>query len=769
MAGNKNRKRQYHRPPAQNVSVHRPVRLSQCMIVKNEEKNIEKALSWAKGRAFEQIVVDTGSTDRTVEIAESMGAKVYHFEWINDFAAAKNYAIEQAKGDWIAFLDADEYFSDKDTEILMKILEMIVNDAKMRRMKTAICCQIVQLDEQGKPFLALVQHRVFRNTPEIRYFGSIHESLKLVDPPFNAPEISIMHTGYTKTAYSDTGKAMRNIDMLEVELAKNPDSAVLKCYIADSLRIEGPYQDLARAESLYREALDSGQPILRDLKQGAYSFLIAKDFNNDEKKEEVFEMCRKVHEEFPDNPDFCFFYGRKLLINGEYKAAYEMFLECENILKGKSVAVAGFIIKNFIQLFFFMVLAAEELGDTREVIRCATLVLKEDKYQPLMLAPYIQAFKRPGFETSDEEIFSLLEKLYDFSNTKDKITVMKAAKNAGNMNIVGKVLPTFTSEELEWLTAEPDTQMLESMQKETDEKFANLIEYIRNHSGEEIFSHIKNAFLKLDKSYWYSICNYYNTYNFWGEIDPNNNNYESLHRRAEVFSEHCDDLVWLYEQLGDAFSKKALYAILSNWLDFDFQTLDEAKETQYAEYFDSRILDCGENEVFVDIGAYFGDSVLSFINYCGRYKRIICYEITPDVFDRLKKSLGEFPDIEFRFKGAGAQSEKMYVSNNVADCSANTLSGTGETEVEIVRIDDDIAEPVTFIKMDIEGSERDALRGCEQQIKKNKPKLAICTYHRYDDLYAIPRMIAEMNPSYKFYMRYHGGNIVPTEFHLIAV
>ena len=75
------------------------VRLSQCMIVKNEEKNIRQALSWAKEIAFEQIVVDTGSTDRTAKIAEELGASVYHFRWIDDFAAAKNYAISQAKGE----------------------------------------------------------------------------------------------------------------------------------------------------------------------------------------------------------------------------------------------------------------------------------------------------------------------------------------------------------------------------------------------------------------------------------------------------------------------------------------------------------------------------------------------------------------------------------------------------------------------------------------------------------------------------------------------
>ena len=92
------------------MKVRSRAKISQCMIVKNEEANIERALSWGKGVVSEQIVVDTGSTDRTVEIAERMGAKIYHFEWIDDFAAAKNFAISKAKYEWIALLDADEYF-----------------------------------------------------------------------------------------------------------------------------------------------------------------------------------------------------------------------------------------------------------------------------------------------------------------------------------------------------------------------------------------------------------------------------------------------------------------------------------------------------------------------------------------------------------------------------------------------------------------------------------------------------------------------------------
>lgn len=94
------------------------VRISQCMIVKDEEENIRKALSRGKGIVWEQIVVDTGSRDRTVQIAESMGARVYHYTWTDDFSAAKNYAISKAGGEWIAFLDADETFVPGDGEKL---------------------------------------------------------------------------------------------------------------------------------------------------------------------------------------------------------------------------------------------------------------------------------------------------------------------------------------------------------------------------------------------------------------------------------------------------------------------------------------------------------------------------------------------------------------------------------------------------------------------------------------------------------------------------
>ena len=449
-------KRTYHRPPTPKNTVQRPIRLSQCMIVKNEEKNMEKALSWAKPIAFEQIVVDTGSTDKTVEIAESMGAKVFHFEWIDDFSAAKNFAIEQAKGDWIAFLDADEFFPDDDVRRLLLILRNVENDPKLRRMKTAIRCPIVNVDDEGKPFTTLLQDRVFRNTPEIRYSGKIHEVLIVNEEIFQAPELSIIHTGYKQSVYAETGKAARNVEMIREELSRDPENPNLKCYLADSLRVSGETQNIPEAERLYNEVLASDKYVQSELKQGAYNYLIAAYFETEEKNDETFEMCKKAYKEYPENPDFCYYYGRKLYLSGDHRLAWEVLQKCEAQLNVDILEMGSYIIKNPMMLFYNMVLVAEELENVPEIIRYATLVLKEDKYQHLILAPYIQAFNRTGYKTSADEIFSLLDKLYDFNNTKDKITVMRAAKNAENMELVGKVLATFTSEELGWLTENQD-------------------------------------------------------------------------------------------------------------------------------------------------------------------------------------------------------------------------------------------------------------------------------------------------------------------------
>ena len=280
------------------------IQLSQCMIVKNEEKNIEQALTWAKRTAFEQIVVDTGSTDRTIEIAERMGAKVFHFEWVNDFSAAKNFAIEQASGNWIAFLDADEYFTPIDTKKLMIFLKRIMSDPHMKANFHVINTAWTNVDEEGRRMSTQDQERIFRNLPSVRYIGRIHERLGVEkDNIVEVDEIEIIHTGYSKTALKETGKAERNVKMLRVELQENPDDLNIKSYLADSLKMSEDEKDQAEADTLFGEVIDGGDKVIPDLLKKAYLHYIKKILGVAGKEKECIALCERACKAVPDDTD----------------------------------------------------------------------------------------------------------------------------------------------------------------------------------------------------------------------------------------------------------------------------------------------------------------------------------------------------------------------------------------------------------------------------------------------------------------------------------
>ena len=300
-----------------------------------------------------------------------------------------------------------------------------------------------------------------------------------------------------------------------------------------------------------------------------------------------------------------------------------------------------------------------------------------------------------------------------------------------------------------------------------DPRFMPLMNSIGKMSENKLFNRICDNFKKLDSVNKAGIEEYYTKYTIWGKLDSKKGIYDTFKERARVIRTYYNDFLELYDRLGDVESKNVLFAILSNWIDFDFVSL-----TKYPsicpEYFDQRVFPIRKDEVFVDMGAYIGDTAVFFINEYMTYKRIYSYEITPLTFAVMKKNLKWLKNIELRQKAAGDKPGVMYLKQAL-EPGSNSLTDQGEIEIEVVRIDDDIQEPVTFIKMDIEGAERAALVGCKEQIQKNYPHLAICTYHGYEDIILIPKLIDEIAPGYKFFMRYHASNRTPTEFMILAV
>ncbi len=303
-----------------------------------------------------------------------------------------------------------------------------------------------------------------------------------------------------------------------------------------------------------------------------------------------------------------------------------------------------------------------------------------------------------------------------------------------------------------------------------DRNFKELVNEIKSLTEKELYYQIRKNFDKIPDETKRSCMKFFNQFNYWGTLDIDNNNYEEIELKALELLNHIDDFVWLYNHLCDYRSKNTLYSVLSNWYRYDFISATKTKEYMYDDYFDLDILNCTKDEVIVDLGAYTGDTVLSYIKNYGIdcYKKIYCYEVTKETFEVLKENLKSFNNIDFRLKGISDKEGMMKVINNSESLSANTLSDeNGDTIV--TTLDLDIDEPITLIKSDIEGLEQNMIIGSKNHILNDHPKLLISVYHSNEDLWKIPKMIYDISSDYKFYLRFTGSPIYPTEITLFAV
>ena len=303
-----------------------------------------------------------------------------------------------------------------------------------------------------------------------------------------------------------------------------------------------------------------------------------------------------------------------------------------------------------------------------------------------------------------------------------------------------------------------------------DRNFSELVQEIHSLSEKELYYRIRRDFDRVPAETRKSCQDFFNRFGYWGRLDPQQGIFEQIELKELALFEHIGEYAWLYERLEDYRSKKTLYSILSNWYRYDFTSTAQTKEYMYDDYFDLDVVSCTPEEVVVDLGAYTGDTVKSYIRNYGEdcYRRIYCYEITPDSFGKLQKNLAGLRDIELRLKGVADMPGRLSLSPNEY-ASANRLLPDSEGDVEVTTLDLDIEEPVTLIKADIEGMEQRALAGARGHILNDHPKLLISVYHSNEDLWRIPQIIHEISRVYRFYLRYRGSPIYPTEISLLAV
>lgn len=212
--------------------------LGLAMIVKDEEKTLPRLLKSAEGVFDELVIVDTGSKDKTKDIARSFGAKIYDFTWIDDFSAARNFSFSKVTSQWVMWLDADDEIVDTDRSRLLE-LKKHLGDADAYLMSYNYA-----QDQDGKPLVRFYRHRILRNDGRVAWKCPIHEHM-VIPPGFREAmtNVTVTHRRGLEAATQDRG---RNIRLLRKAVKDDPSSQRMKFYFGKELYSEGEFQECVK-------------------------------------------------------------------------------------------------------------------------------------------------------------------------------------------------------------------------------------------------------------------------------------------------------------------------------------------------------------------------------------------------------------------------------------------------------------------------------------------------------------------------------------------
>jgi glycosyltransferase involved in cell wall biosynthesis len=300
--------------------------ISLCMIVKDEEKTIKRCLDSVKGIVDEIIIVDTGSTDNTKQIAKEYTDKVYDYKWNNNFAEARNYAASFASGEWILVLDADEYV-DKDN------LRQAIEELKDNNDRYDIyAVNIVNFSGQYGENIAQHKHvRLYRNNGNIQFFRSIHEQLRYKDNKEVKPGLSslvIYHSGYLAKVIKNKNKNSRNQSLLQQELEQKTSEAFDLFNMGNELRLLGKLEEALDAYvNAYKKKKGFWQDWVPFCLCNMVECLISL-----ERYDDALAIIYDAENIYSNAVDFTYYKGHIFLIQNRYDDAREVF---EFILQNK--------------------------------------------------------------------------------------------------------------------------------------------------------------------------------------------------------------------------------------------------------------------------------------------------------------------------------------------------------------------------------------------------------------------------------------------------
>ncbi len=428
------------------------VRISQCMIVKNEEKNIQRALSWGKGLVSEQVVVDTGSTDKTMEIARRMGAIVYEFPWKDDFSAAKNFAISKTKYEWVAFLDADEYLAPDAKEKIRDYIKLL-QETEAESLLTSW----VNLDNQGNVMSVGTQNRIFKR--HLRYEGRIHEHListrnRLHQVADVTQDVTIYHTGYG--AREENKKSGRNLRLILLELKDHPDSYEMWGYLGQEYMAR---EDWGQAEAALRKAAalipKEGKGVYDITLSVTYMRLLDVLVSRGAGESDLMEVYRQATEGWPEEADYDYIVAQYFCGQGDWKRGERHLKRGLKILETYGIACKSMILAGEIRRAYeLLAVCCYNNENLTEAIRYITPLLKEEPYLMSPLTLMLRIFsKDPQITAQGKEgarqIVTLLENnFYNLTSLKDRLFLLQAARASDYQELITEIRRLFRPEEL---------------------------------------------------------------------------------------------------------------------------------------------------------------------------------------------------------------------------------------------------------------------------------------------------------------------------------
>ncbi|WP_171056269.1 tetratricopeptide repeat-containing glycosyltransferase family 2 protein [Paenibacillus sinopodophylli] len=302
--------------------------ISLCMIVRDEERFLPACLDSAEAYVSEIIIVDTGSSDRTVAIAEHYGAKVVHAAWMDDFAAARNQGLELAALPWILVLDADERLA----QCSLTVWEGLLANDGLSGYYVRLCSWIDSAagqrmqTERAESYMTDAVCRLFRNDPRIRFSGALHEEAatsvaKLGAQRLGYAPLTIWHEGYRAEVVIAKGKRERNGRILKLALERSPDDPMLQYAMGTECFTYGNWSGAAAWLAPLASSLK--------LEQGYASDLLLKlsySLQALGKVSEAEEWARRGIEElgFVDFPDLYDAWASALLVQDRNQDALEV-------------------------------------------------------------------------------------------------------------------------------------------------------------------------------------------------------------------------------------------------------------------------------------------------------------------------------------------------------------------------------------------------------------------------------------------------------------